>query len=1013
MSTRARQSSVTQQHRQRLANAKKLAHVNPDALARNLLRWRKDLKSHQQRREFWRFLQNLGSDTVLKRAAETIKHTRSMDELEAVLRAAATDLWFEAAPMLAARFEREVKRIARRNAPEMASCLHAMTIAAVRLGARLKADDIRLLLAHRNARLRGVGVELVALQQREDLADDCLALCWDRGEASVFAGEAVGKLGDARHAAILWWRLLLARKCKHQNSFRRLLRILAGMGAFDVQLPLRIWLEEDVVEPGLSGWGFGKIWSQLVSAKWQAAACSREEAIADLRWFIRIAGVHSARGAQSAQPAQAVLPLPAGKKTPARRPHPPLEDEYGAFHVARQLALLGQAAEAEVLVAAAASGGLPPPDQFPELFFPGLSKHINSDLHGAGLAWKAAIGDKDAQAVLLRDWQSSLREGRCPVQWKIRACFDPEAVLHVLRESLQTNSPGALRGILGLLMGDKIAAVLAPELKKLASQHASAVVRWKARRVLHSMRTNPHNAAPTMDIIPVLRSASEQKQKHWVRLDAAVLSGAVRPANLLSHEGRNSAKTAGRQDAKKAAASGILPPERAALGYRLKLEGLSAVARRQTIQLLCKAALTQALERPLPSGPSLEERPDVKDALEPARPGNEIDQHMVEMALAVMAHWTDGEETLSLDEDGVAMLAAGLSSEIQLDEDDVSACGAFVGEALRKRLGGQWAGFDGHYRLEINDRVFDPIAWANEVYLRRDVIEGARILTEGYEFAVQQIEGPLKPHKFHPDPSEAFQYTMTGLYAMPLATPMIKLLTEARVLSYRLVPSEWPVVLSALDPLMEPGAGVRAVAALCVYAPGEIFARAWARWGRKLREESGLAGALIEAMQAAVERDDLSAMPDWTVQPQQGIFSFLNPLRKLMDAKVWRNVLLMLLRQRAAAGDRGGVGWCLYSYKYEFSDSLVLIKLFCDMSVSGRQAVISASCHATRDEQSLFRPLWAEALRDPAAAVVLAALDAANINHARSLRPLVSALAKDRRENVAVAAGNLLRIWQG
>ena len=141
--------------------------------------------------------------------------------------------------------------------------------------------------------------------------------------------------------------------------------------------------------------------------------------------------------------------------------------------------------------------------------------------------------------------------------------------------------------------------------------------------------------------------------------------------------------------------------------------------------------------------------------------------------------------------------------------------------------------------------------------------------------------------------------------------------------------------------------------------------------------------------------------------------SFLNSLRKRMDAKVWRSVLLLLLRQRAAACDRDGVGWCLFSYRYEFSDCLPLLTAWLNMSVSARQTVLRATLHCTRRDLKLYRPLWAEGLRDSAAAVVRAAIDAVATHRARSLRKLIEALAHDKRDPVAASAQKLLEIWNG
>ena len=57
---------------------------------------------------------------------------------------------------------------------------------------------------------------------------------------------------------------------------------------------------------------------------------------------------------------------------------------------------------------------------------------------------------------------------------------------------------------------------------------------------------------------------------------------------------------------------------------------------------------------------------------------------------------------VGLDEEGLRLMAAALCAEARtLDEDDLGACGAFVGEVFRKRFGGQWTGYDENYRLEI------------------------------------------------------------------------------------------------------------------------------------------------------------------------------------------------------------------------------------------------------------------------------------------------------------------------
>ncbi len=979
MSTHSRHKILRHKSRTRLAEAKQLARVNPDALARNLLRWRDNATNHQQRREIWNLLQNLGGDAAVRRAAQTIERSRSGEELEAVLRAAAMDLWFEAVPALTRRFHREVMRPHPRTPPvETWSLLHSMAFAAGRLGAPLPAADIRRLLKDSSARLRAAGAEIVALQERTDLLAECLPLCWDHGEASLFAGEVIGKFGDSDHAAALWAHALSARKSSRDSVLRRLIHVLGMMGAFDIQLGLRTWIEEDFAEAGKCAWHYGQVWSRLVGAKLAAGACNRDEALADLRWFLHAAGSDTTRGFGG------------------------YGAELGPFCVARQLVRLGARAEAEEVLLRYAACGLPPPAEFPELLFPGLRDAISADRHGHGLGWLAAMGDAQAQTRLLESWREAFGEGRWPQHWDIRSFLDPEQVLAILRDSLRVKVPGLLRQVLGLLMGDSVTIALRPEIEALAAGHSSALVRWKARRLLKYMARAKSPAASQRG-----RGATRPRPlpQRWVRMDAAVLAGAIRPGHLHHTAAKRKAP----------APNGLHAPLRPGQGWTLVYENLSQTAREATVKALCKAPLDHALHRRVPLGPAYEDRPDIRALRELAAPENEIDERMGEMARAVMSYWSDGDEPLTLDEEGVALVATGLSADVHiLDEDDVAACGAFVGEALRRRLGGQWTGFDDNYVLDINGEVLDPIGWAREIYARRDVVEGARQLTDWYNAALRKLAPPPGYH-YHPDPTTAFELSIKTLCALPLRTPMQDLLAQSRVLSYRLETADWPRVFEALDLLLTEGggSGVRAVAAVAIYAPSEIFGRAWSRWGRRRRESTGIADAMVEAIQAAVTRDDLEAMPDWTTQPQQSRFSFLNPLRKRMKNEDWRKALLLLLRQRAAAGDRLGVSWCLYSYKYEFPDVLKLIELYCDMSVSARQTVLRATFHCTRDERKLFRPLWAEGLRDPSPAVVIAALNAANIHHARSLRPLVVALKKDSREDLAVAAEELLRIWQG
>jgi hypothetical protein len=967
----------------RLADVRRLARINPDPLAGDLLRWRKRLKSSQQRRELWHLLQNLGGTAVVKRAVQTIDRTRCHEELEAVLRAATSDVWTEVVPALQRRFTREVRNLKRRAAGvQLWNVFHAMAQAAGRLHVKFPACDIRVLLRHPSSRIRAAGAEIAALQLRSDLVADCLPLCWDRGEASVFAGELIGRLGTVEQASVLWSRTLNARKGQRENTVRRLVHILSLMGAFDIQLALKLWIEEDFAEAGACAWHYAPVWARLTAAKMAAGVCTRDEALDDLHWFVRIAGSDPNRGFGG------------------------YGAENGPFHIARHLVQLGDAKGARELLETFAERGLPPPQHFPELLFPELERFIHSDKRHENTAWLAALGSIEAQNTLLESWHAAFHEARWPEHWEARSFLDSETVLALLRRSLRTRAPGVLRQILGLLGGDPSLQHLKPELQQIASKHASSVVRWKARRVLRALKngepSGAHPARHWRETFPL----PDHGPQRFLRLDAAVLSGALRPSK------RQRKPVAAKPREK----TGLLPPAHPGGGWTLQTDKLTAAERRATLKELCGMPLSHALIRPVPFGPSLEERPDLRATRELAPPGNEIDERMIEMAQAVMGFWNEGDETLGLDEEGIALIASGLCNDVRmLEEDDVLACGAFIGEVLRKQLGGNWTGYDDHYMLEVASGagVLDPVNWAREVSSKKDPVEGTKLLLGLFQDAIQRFRSP-KRHHFHRDPSVPFSEAVQRLCGLPPRAPMTDLLAESRVLSYRLEAGEWPSVFDALEPLLsEPGAPVRAVAAISIYAPTEALAQAWVKWGAKLRGKSGLLPALAEAMQAAEKRDDLEAMPNWTLQPQESRHGFLTPLRKQMPVSAWKKILLLLLRQRAVAGDCGGVAWCLYSYKYEFADCLALVKLFCEMSVSARQTVLQATFHATRDERGMFRPLWAEGLRDPAAPVALAALDASSAQHARSLRPLVLALCKDAREPVSAAASELAKIWEG
>jgi hypothetical protein len=968
-------SGIQGKSRPNFSNARLLAQVNPDALARNLLNLRQ-FKGDAQRRELWSLLQNIGGAPVVKRASQTILNTRNPEELDAVLHAAAADFWRETAPAIATRFHREMKRLPETKiTADHWHVFQSLAYAASRLSAPLQTADVRALLASHSSKLRAVGAELVASQRRYDLLDETLPLCWDRGEASVFAGVALGAMGNHEHAARLWARTLAARKAGRQRLMRNLLQILGNMGAFDIQVAVKYWIEEDVAtaEANKNPWPYGVLWSQLVASKLAANACTPAEAIEDLRWFVRAGGLDSAH----------VPALPGS--------------DHGRFRVAQQLAILGAQADAEEVLTRFAARGLPSPLLYPQLVFSSLRVLAESDPLGTGTPYLVALNDAAAQKKIADGWRAALNDARWPDTWALRRFIPAEIATTILRESLRKKEPGVLREVLSLLAHDDSARLVKTEIRRLAEKHSSGVVRWKASRLLSALK----NAA---------QEKTEPVQR-WVRLDAAILSGAMRPGHIVH-------APPAKEEEKPV---GVLPPERAGLGYRLAFENLSAAERIATVNVLTRAPLSHALNRELPQGPALEERPDIRAVRMPAVAETEIDERMADMAMAVMSMWNEADEALTLDEEGLRLMAAALCTEARaLDEDDLAACGAFIGEVFRKRLGGQWSGYDDNYRLEVPVQdgesesmlSLDPLGWAREIHARKDLVEGTRLLIENFNHAMQKASPRSQPNKFHVNPSAAFEQAILVLGKLPPETPMIELLAESRAFAFRLLPSEWPAVLTALEPLIE-GAWVRVAAAFAIYAPGEAFCRLWPRWGVRRRDKSAFVEAILEAVESVVERDDLEAMPHWTFQPGQPQYSFINTLRKRMAPGVWQGALKLLLRQRAAAGDRAGVAWCLYSYKYEFPDILPLMKIFCDMSVSARQTVIGATVRATRDERKLFRALWAEALRDPASAVVTVAIDAVGGNDIRSLRPLVEALTRDSRDVVSEAASQLMEMWTG
>lgn len=1008
MSAKSRQLMLRKAVRPALVEAGRMANENPDKLARNLLRSSSFSKNNHRQFEIWTLLQNLGSDAVVKRASALIPRTRSTPELVAVLGAAEADCWCEAGPAIARRFALEVIQLGKRApASDALQRLDALCAAGGRLGVQFENADLRKLLKHSSARLRGLGAVYAQKMRRSDVLDELLSIAWSRGPGAAAALEAVRELGDAACATAIWARALSARRQGRSALLHGYLRVLGALGAFDCQIALRVWIEEDFAKSEDAGWQHAEAWCALARAKLAAGDCDRAVALEDLRWFQHIAE-------RSAIPA-------------AR-----MEGE-GVFHLARAFFVLGMKDDVERLLRRAAVRSLPNPETFPELLPMALGvaragtqvlREASPQAHPSPLtplpqgergthgalrapqfagasaptAWLAAAGDLAAQRKITENWPVLLRDGRRPLNWDLRNRLDAAVLRETLLAALNCETPGAARRVLKFLCDDSAAAAIRDEIERLAAAHSSEVVRWKARRVLGRDKET-RGRGDTGTIENGGRSAAapngdkDVAAPRWVRLDAAALSGA-----LKTGESKRRAHSA------EAAVTGVLPPEHEGRGWRLAFDGLRAAGRRETVQAILKAPLSRALHRRAPLGPSYEERPDVRAVRELAPPKNSVDEQMAELARAVMDFWVYGDEFLTLDISGVAQVAAFLSSNnVTMDSDDVIACGAFIGEALRKRIGGEWSGFDGHYRLEIKGESFDPIALASQLFERKDPFHGPMLASEMFVTAEARLNPPKKSAVTR-DTGASFERAIKSLCELPPGSPMADLMAETRVFSYRMEPTDWPAVLAACDPLLENSSGARIAAAIAIYAPGEALARAWARWGARRRERSGLAQFMTEAMRAAAERDDLEAMPDWTIQVPASRFSFLNSLRKHMRAADWRKALMLLLRQRASAGDLAGTGWCLFSYKYEYPDCLPLLQAFCAMTVSSRQTLLRATRHCTRDEVKLFRPLWAEGMRDPAPAVVLAALDCSAFNRAKSLRPLAVKLKNDERPDIAVAA---------
>jgi hypothetical protein len=957
MPIKPRQLTLRKPSRTGLAEAGRMANENPDKLARNLLKSRTFANSRQHKYEIWSLLQNLGSDAAIKRASTLIPTTRSTAELQAILNAADADMWSETAPAIVRRFASELNRLAKR-APSKDATQRIETLCTVgaKFAVQFETAHLRKLLKHSSAKLRAMGAAYVFKMKRTEFNSELLQIAGSQGPGAPIAIDAICEFGDASSAAVLWPKALIARKSGQTEMLPIYFHMLGALGAFDCMLALRVWIEEDFSKSEDAGWPHAEAWCAFVHSKLAAGDYAKADALSDLRWFKHVAE-------RSAVPE-------------AR-----MEGE-GVFHLARSLMVLGAEDEAEKLVQLAVKRSLPNPDRFPTLL-PAAVRAGGGTL--APTVWLAVSGDLAAQRKIVENWPVLLRDGRKPLNWEMRSKLDTDVLRDTLSEALRCETPGAARHVLKFVCGDAAAVVIRDEVEKLAIHHISEVVRWKAARTLAAIDFPA----------PALVDSALKTFQRWTRLDALVLSGATKISET---------KRAPKSAESAPVGPGMVPPEREGRGWTLIFDTLRAPARRNIAQALINGPLSRALHRRAPFGPAFEERPDVKAVREMAPPKNSLDEQMAEMAKAVMDFWVYGDEFLTLDLNGVAQVAAFLSSNgVTMDDDDVTACGAFIGEAIRKRMGGEWTGFDGNYRLEIGAESFDPIGMAKILFERKDPFHGPLLASETFVSAESRLN-PEKRKGAPRDTGASFERAIKNLCELPHTAPMSELMAETRVFSYRMEPGDWPAVLAACDPLLENASGARIAAAICIYAPGDALARAWARWGARRRETSGLTRFMAEAMATAGERDDLEAMPDWTVPVPASRFSFLNSLRKRATAADWRKILMLLMRQRTAAGDLTGVSWCLFSYKYEYPDSLALVRAFCAMTVSARQTLVRATRHCTRDEVKLFRPLWAEALRDPSPAVVLAGLEAAGFNRAKSLRPLAEALKNDERLGISIAA---------
>src|ERR1043165_1629729 len=190
MPAKSRQLLLRKPHPIAPIDAGRLAVENPDKLARNLLRSPSCFaKNRHPKVEIWPLLENLGSDAVVRRACDTIVHTRSSAELLAALNAAKNDAWNETAVAVAARFAAEVSHLHKRTpARDGVQRIEALCAAGASLKACFELPDLRKLLKHSSTRLRTAAAAYAIATKRSGLAAELLPIACSRIAAASTAG---------------------------------------------------------------------------------------------------------------------------------------------------------------------------------------------------------------------------------------------------------------------------------------------------------------------------------------------------------------------------------------------------------------------------------------------------------------------------------------------------------------------------------------------------------------------------------------------------------------------------------------------------------------------------------------------------------------------------------------------------------------------------------------------------------------------------------------------------------